>query len=106
MVVVVPEVHDTEDLGGFGILYHDHVALGVVGLYSHAQVIARLVFVSHLQRCLHRGLLLTSPVPRNSNVSSGSSRLGPRFPGRRMRRKMVLTWVTPSSSLSRRGTLI
>src|SRR5829696_8059498 len=62
MVVVVPEVHDTEDLGGFGILYHDHVALGVLGLYSHAQVIARLVFVSHLQRCLHRSLLLTSPV--------------------------------------------
>src|SRR5215217_6607294 len=62
MVVLVPEVHNTEDLGGFGVLYHDHVALGVVGLYGHAQVIARLVFVSHLQCGLYRGLLLSSTV--------------------------------------------
>jgi hypothetical protein len=62
MVVLVPEVHDTENLGGFGVLYHDHAALGVVDLYGHAQVGARLVFVLHLQRGLHRGLLLPSPV--------------------------------------------
>src|SRR5215211_2090609 len=48
MVILVPEVHDTEDLGGLGVLYHDHVASGVVGLYGHAQVVAGLVFVSHL----------------------------------------------------------
>src|SRR4051812_49336079 len=27
MVVLVPEVHDTEDLGGLGVLDHHHVAL-------------------------------------------------------------------------------
>ena len=50
MVVLVPEVHDTEDLGGLGVLDHHHVALGVVGLDGHAEVVARLMFVSHLKR--------------------------------------------------------
>src|ERR671917_2763390 len=62
VVVLVPKVNDTEDLGGLGVLYHYHVALGVVGLDGHAQVVAWLVFVSHLKRCLHCGLPLTSPV--------------------------------------------
>src|SRR5918999_180910 len=46
------------------------------------------------------------PLPRNSSVSSGSRPLGPRLPGRRMRRKIALTWATPSSSLSATGTRI
>src|SRR5215216_897803 len=62
MVVLVPEVHDTEDLGGLGVINHHHVALGVVGVDGHTEVVAWLVFVSHLKRRLHRGLLLTSPV--------------------------------------------
>src|SRR5215207_2423756 len=62
MVVLVPDVHDTEDLGGLGVLDHHHVALGVVGLDGHTEVVAWLVFVSHLQYRLHCGLLLTSPV--------------------------------------------
>ena len=62
MVVLVPKVHDAEDLGGLGVLNHHHVALGVVGLYGHAQVLTGLMFVSHLQYRLHRGLLLPSPV--------------------------------------------
>jgi hypothetical protein len=62
MVVLVPKVHDTEDLGGLGVLYHHHVAICVVGLDAHTEVVAWLVFVSHLQYRLHRGLLLPSPV--------------------------------------------
>src|SRR5919107_4439253 len=62
VIVRVPKVHDAEDLGGLGVLYHHHVALGVVGLYGHTEVVAGLVFVSHLKRRLHRSLLLTSPV--------------------------------------------
>jgi hypothetical protein len=50
MVVLVLEVHDTEDLGGLGVLYHHHVALGVVGLDGHTEVVDWLVFVSHLKR--------------------------------------------------------
>src|SRR5688500_17855611 len=62
MVVLVLEVHDAEDLGGLGVLYHHHVALGVVGLDGHTEVVAWLVFVSHLQPRLHGGLLLPFPV--------------------------------------------
>src|SRR5918995_1548512 len=62
MVVLVLEVHDTEDLGGLGVLDHHHVACCVVGLDGHAQVVAWLMFVSHFQRRLHGGLLLTSPI--------------------------------------------
>jgi hypothetical protein len=106
MVILVPEVHDTEGLGGLGGLYHHHVALGVVGLDGHTEVVAWLVFVLHLKRRLYGSLLLTSLLPRNSSVSSGSSPLGLRLPGRCMRRKMALTWATPSSSLSATGTRI
>src|SRR5215213_11307871 len=62
MVVLVPEVYDAEDLGGPGVLDHHHVAFCVVGLDGHTEVVAWLVFVSHLQYRLHRGLLLPSPV--------------------------------------------
>src|SRR5215217_237051 len=62
MVVLAPKVHDTEDLGGLWVLDHHHVAFGVVGLDGHTEVVARLVFVAHLKRRLHRGPLLTSPV--------------------------------------------
>ena len=50
MVVLVTKVYDAEDLGGLGVPYHHHVALGVVGLYGHAQVLTGLMFVSHLKR--------------------------------------------------------
>src|SRR5687767_7025591 len=62
MVILVLEVHDTEDLGGLGVLYHHHVAFCVVGLDAYTEVVAWLVFVSHLQPRLHGGLLLPSPV--------------------------------------------
>src|ERR671920_458420 len=62
MVVLVLEVHDTEDLGGLGVLDHHHVAFCVVGLDGHTEIVAWLVFISHLQSRLHGGLLLPSPV--------------------------------------------
>ena len=106
MVVLVPKVYDTEDLGGLGVLYHHHVTLGVVGLDGHTEVVAWLVFVSHLKRRLYRSLLLTFPVTTQFQRVVGVETLGPRLPGRRMRRKMALTWATPSSSLSATGTRI
>ena len=106
MVVLVPEVHDAEDPCGLGVLDHHHVALGVVGLYGHAQVLTGRMFVSHLQYRLHRSLLLTFPVTTQFQRVVGVETLGPRLPGRRMRRKMALTWATPSSSLSATGTRI
>jgi hypothetical protein len=50
VVVLVPKVYDAEDLGGLGVPYHHHVVLGVVGLDGHTEVVAWLVFVSHLKR--------------------------------------------------------
>ena len=78
MVVLAPKVHDTEDLGGLGVLNHHHVALGVVGLDGHTEVVARLVFVSHLKRRLHLGLLLTSPVTAQLQRVVGVEAIGPR----------------------------
>jgi hypothetical protein len=53
----------TEDPGGLGILHYHHVAVGLVDLHGHTQVVARLVFVSHFERSLHGSLLLASPIP-------------------------------------------
>jgi hypothetical protein len=74
VIVLVTKVYDTEDLGGRGVLYNHHVAFCVVGLDGHTEVVAWLVFVSHLQYRLYGSLLLTSP------VTTGSRPLGPRFP--------------------------
>ena len=62
MVVLAPNVYDAEDLGGLGVLDHHHVALGVVDLDGHAQVVTWLVFVSHLQHRFHGSPFLPSPV--------------------------------------------
>src|SRR5829696_7007030 len=55
-------IYDPEESRGLGSLYHHHVVLGVVYLHGYAQVVPGLVFVCHLQRDLHRGLLLAVPV--------------------------------------------
>jgi hypothetical protein len=65
VIILAPKVHYAEDLGGLGVLYHHHVALGVLCLDGHAEVIAWLVFVSHLKRRLHRGLL---PILKRANL--------------------------------------
>jgi hypothetical protein len=85
--VVLPQVRNAEDPGGLGVLDHHHVALRVVGLDGHAQVVARLVFVSYLKCRLHGGLLLASPIPPQLQRVVGVEATGARLPGRRIRRK-------------------
>src|SRR3712207_182836 len=63
LVVLLALVHDLEDPGGYGVVYHDHVAVGVVDLDGHAQVVPRLVLVGDLQRGLDRGVRLVPSVP-------------------------------------------
>ncbi len=36
LVVLLSLVYHAEEPGGLGVLYHHHVAVGVVGLYGHA----------------------------------------------------------------------
>src|SRR5215203_2979620 len=91
MVVLVPEAHDTEHLRGLRVLYHDHVALGVVGLDRNAYVVAWLVFIWTFSVASTVAFFRPFPLPLSSRVSSRSRPLGPRFPERRMRRKIALT---------------
>src|SRR5918994_1575945 len=62
LVVLLALVHDLEDPGGRGVVYHCHVAVGVVDLDGDAEVVAGLVLVGDLEGGLDRGVLLVLPV--------------------------------------------
>src|SRR5215208_2510904 len=62
LVVFLAFVHNLEDPRWRGVLYHGHVALGVVDLDGDAQVVARLVSVGDLEGSLDCGVLLVLPV--------------------------------------------
>jgi hypothetical protein len=62
LVVFLAFVHDLEDPGGRGVLYHGHVALGVVDLDGDAQVVSGLVPVGDLEGGLDGGVLLVLAV--------------------------------------------
>jgi hypothetical protein len=60
--VVLSQGRYVEDPGGLGVLHHHHVAVGLVHLYGHTEVVSGFVFVSYLKRRLHRSPLVPSPI--------------------------------------------
>ena len=62
LVVLLAFVHDLEDPRGHGVVDHGHVAVRVLDLYGHAEVVSRLVLVRDLERGLDRGAPLVSSV--------------------------------------------
>ncbi len=48
LVVLLAFVHDLENPGWHGVVDHSHVAVGIVDLYGHTQVVAGLMLVGDL----------------------------------------------------------
>src|ERR671913_996648 len=62
LVVLLAFVHDLEDSGRRGVVYHRHVAVGVVDLNGDAEIVAGLVLVGDLEGGLDSDVLLVAAV--------------------------------------------